>query len=136
MTTILAAAGVAVLVLLGGNLPWAGFGRISGLNAWNLRVGIAVPWAILPMALYLWTYWRFIGGRWGAPADTAARRRANLRANPLSARVWGAALAAGLLGFATLLALLALSARLVSLPAGDPISTPPGMPTLTAFLLL
>lgn len=42
------AAGVAVVVLLAGNLPW------QVLGALNLRAGIAVPWALLPMALYLW----------------------------------------------------------------------------------
>src|SRR5687768_17823872 len=110
MTTILAAVGIGVLVLLAGNLPWAGFGRISGLSAWNLRAGTAVPWSILPMALYLWAYWRFIGGRWGA-ATGAAKRRTNLRANMLSVGVWRASVAAGVLGFAALLALLAVAAR-------------------------
>jgi membrane protease YdiL (CAAX protease family) len=135
MTTILAAAGTAVLVLLAGNLPWAGFGRISGLGAWNLRVGTIVPWAILPMSLYLLAYWRFIDGGWGTPTD-GAKRRANLRANPLSSGVWFAALAAGALGFGTLLALLATAARLVHLPAAEPIAMPLSMPVLTAFLLL
>src|SRR4249920_3140572 len=97
MATILEAAGTAILVLLAGSLPWAGFGPIRGLSAWNLRAGVLVPWAILPMALYLWAYFRFIGGRWGA--DGADRRRANLRANRLPAIVWRAALPAGLLGF-------------------------------------
>jgi membrane protease YdiL (CAAX protease family) len=129
MTTILAAAGVGVAVLLAGNLPWAGFG------AWNLRVGTAVPWAIVPMALYLWAYWQFIAGNWGS-SSSRENRRANLRANRLSPRVWGASLAAGVLGFAALLALLALAARLVRLPSSSAIATPPEMPFATAFLLL
>ena len=135
MTTILTAIGVAVLVLLGGNLPWAGFGRISGLGAWNLRVGTTVPWAIVPMTIYLWAYWRFIGGQSSA-SSAAAHRRMNLRANRVSARVWGASLAAGVLGFVALLALLAVAARLVRLPSSAPITTPPEMPIVTAFLLL
>ena len=77
--TVLAAAGTAILVLLAGSLPWTGFGRISGLGAWNLRVGSSLPWAIIPMAFYLYAYFKFIGGRWSAPG--ADRRRANLRAN-------------------------------------------------------
>jgi hypothetical protein len=129
MTTIVAAILTGVLVLLAGNLPWA------GLGAWNLRIGTAVPWAILPMVLYLWVYWRFISGGWGAPVD-AEWRRANLRANRLPAGVWGASLAAGALGFGALVALLALAARLVPLPASAPIATPPDMPLVTAFLLL
>jgi membrane protease YdiL (CAAX protease family) len=135
MTTILEAAGTAVLVLLAGNLPWAGFGRISGLLGWNLRVGTTLPWAVLPAALYLWVYWRFISGAWGAMPG-AAQRRANLRANRLPARIWVGALAAGAVGFGALLAFLGLAARLVQLPAGSPISTPAGMPAFTTVLLL
>lgn len=129
MLTILAAIGVGVLVLLAGNLPF------NVLNAWNQRAGVAVPWAILPAALYLWAYWQFIGGRWGAPA-AAAKRRQDLRANRLSPRVWAASLVAGLLGFGALVALLAFAARLVNLPASSPIVTPPGMPVVTALSLI
>jgi membrane protease YdiL (CAAX protease family) len=129
VTTILAAAATAVAVLLAGNLPWAGLGTA------NLRIGTAVPWAIVPMAIYLWAYWRFIGGDWGSLA-LRADRRARLRANRLSPTLWGASLAAGLLGFASLLALLIVVARLVRLPSGVPITTPPEMPLVTGFLLL
>jgi membrane protease YdiL (CAAX protease family) len=45
-------------------------------------------------------------------------------------------LAAGLLGFGALLAFLGLMARLVSLPSSTPITSPPEMPLVTAFLLL
>jgi len=134
MTTIFEASGIAILVLLAGSLPWAGFGPISGLSAWNQRAGVLAPWAIVPMALYLLVYFRFISGGWGA--DGAERRRANLRANRLPGVVWRAAVPAGLLGFAAILALTAVIARLVRLPAGDPISTPPGMPVATMLALL
>ena len=129
MSTILAAIGIGVLVLLAGNVPF------NALRAWNLQVGTAVPWAILPSALYLWAYWQYIGGRWGASAS-AAKRRQNLRANTLSLRLWGASLAAGLIGFAALVALLVFTARVVSLPASAPIVTPPDMPFVTALSLL
>jgi len=134
MATILAAAGTAVLVLLAGNFPWAGFGPIAGLGAWNQRVGAVVPWAIVPMTIYLWVYWRIIGGRWGGAS--AADRRTNLRANRLPAAIWLPSLAAGLVGFAALLALLGLAARLVHLPSALPIATPDEMPVVTALLLL
>lgn len=128
MGTTLAAIGIGVLVLLAGNMPF------NVLRAWNLEAGTAVPWAILPAALYLWAYWRFIGGRWGAAASAASRRQ-NLRANKLSLRVWGASLAAGLIGFGSLVALLVVAARLVRLP-DSPIVTPPEMPVATALSLL
>ena len=129
MTTILAAAGTAILVLLAGNVP------TSGLGAWNLRVGTALPWAVVPAALYLWAYWRFINGTSG-PADGAAGRRSSLLANRLSPGVWGGALGAGIVGFSALLAFLVLASRLVRLPEGTPISTPAGMPAITAVFLL
>jgi membrane protease YdiL (CAAX protease family) len=100
-----------------------------------LRVGTTLPWAVVPSALYLWVYWRVIGGAW-ASTDGAAWRRLNLRANRLSARVWGAALGAGIVGFAALLAFLVLASRLVRLPAASPISTPADMPAITAVVLL
>jgi membrane protease YdiL (CAAX protease family) len=129
MGTILAAIGIGVLVLLAGNMPF------SILRAWNLQIGTVVPWAILPAALYLWAYWRFIAGRWGA-AGSAAMRRQNLRANKLSLRLWAASLGAGLIGFGSLIALLVVAARLVRLPASSPIVTPPDMPVITALSLL
>ena len=129
MTTILTASLTGVAVLLAGNLPWA------ALGAWNLRIGTAGHWAFLPLVVFLGAFWRFIRGGGRAPAD-AARRRANLRANRLPAGMWAPSLAAGTLGFSALLALLALAARLVRLPSSAPITTPPDMPLMTAFLLL
>lgn len=129
MGTILAAVGLGVLVLLSGNMPF------NALRLLNMQNGTAVPWAVAPAALYLWAYWRFIGGHWSAP-DSAAKRRVNLRANPLSWRVWVASLGAGLLGFAALVASLAFVARLVQLPAASPIVTPSGMPFVTALALI
>jgi len=136
MGTILLASGVAILVLLAGNLVWAGLPGVGGLAAWNMRVGIAWPWAVLPASLYLWVYWQLIGGRrWVAPAG-ARERSANLRANRVAPELWPLALGAGLLGFGALLALVSLLARLTPLPAGQPIETPVGMPLVTAVLLL
>lgn len=117
-------------MLFGGNLPW-----IALLAPANLRVGVAVPWAIVPMAAYLLVYWKFIHGDWG-PSETATSRRLSLRANALSGDAWVASLLAGLLGFATLAAFLAVMARLVLLPASTALTAPEGMPRLTAFLLL
>jgi membrane protease YdiL (CAAX protease family) len=129
MSTIFAAVGIGVLVLLAGNMPF------NALRVWNLQAATAVPWAIPPAALYLWAYWRFIGGAWGSSASAAARRQ-NLRANPLSRRLWTVSLVAGLIGFAALVALLAFAARLVNLPAAPPIVTPPAMPVVTALALI
>jgi membrane protease YdiL (CAAX protease family) len=89
----------------------------------------------VPIGVYLWLWWQFIGGKWGADFDPETRR-ANLRANNVPAGLWLPSLGAGVLGFASLLALLSLAARLVQLPAGTPITTPPEMPVVTAVILL
>jgi membrane protease YdiL (CAAX protease family) len=129
MTTILRAIVVGVVVLLAGSLP------LAAMRAANLKFGIAVPWAVLPMALYLWAYWQVLAGRWADPV-TAATRRQHLRANGLSPRVWAASLGAGLLGFAALVALLTLAARVVRLPDVAPTFAAPEMPFVTAFALI
>src|SRR5215510_9577932 len=97
MTTVVGAVLAGIGVLLAGNLVWA-----AVLAPLNLRVLTVVPWAVVPMGAYLWIYWRYIGGGIGSPA-TAPWRRDQLRANPVSADVWGMALASGLAGFAALL---------------------------------
>src|SRR5262245_55570196 len=130
MTTIALAVLTGFVVLVGGNLPWAAL-----LAPLNLRFARVVPWAVLPMAIYLWCYWKYIGGSWGSKS-TAGERQANLRANLVSADVWGASLDAGLLGFATIAALLVFMARLVKLPDSAPLRLPTGMPSITAFVLL
>ena len=130
MTTVVAAVAAGVGVLLAGSLPWG-----AALAPLNLRVLPVVPWAIVPMALYLWLYWRYIVGRLGA-AESAAFRRTSLRANPVTAEAWAMAIPTGLVGFAALVAWLLLMARLVALPPSAPLVTPPGMPAVTTFLLL
>ncbi|MEQ1730013.1 MAG: type II CAAX endopeptidase family protein, partial [Vicinamibacterales bacterium] len=128
MTTVLAASGVAVLVLLAGSVPWA------FLGTWNQRVGLATPWAIVPMSIYLWAYFSVIGGRWMAAGSE--HRRADLRAHAVPARVWRVALPAGLLGIGAVLALIVVISRLIHLPPGEPIAAPRGMPAATMFALL
>jgi membrane protease YdiL (CAAX protease family) len=121
---------MGIVVLLAGNLPWGVL-----LVPLNLRVARVVPWAVLPMAIYLWCYWKHIGGSWGSKA-TADDRRANLRANSLSVKVWGASLAAGLLGFATIAVMLVLMSRLTNLPSSAPLMVTEGMPSITVFVLV
>ena len=130
MTTIVFAVFAGMGVLLAGNLPW-----VALLAPLNLRLLPVVPWAIVPMAIYLMLYWRYIGGRIGSP-ESADTRRADLRANPLPPDVWIMAIFTGLVGFAALLALVAVMARLVTLPESAPIVAPTGVPRLTVFLLL
>ena len=127
---ILRAVIAGLTVATTGTLPWA------FLGAWNLRVIPSVPWAILPMALYLWLYWQYLNGA-GWPRTSAEGRRRGLRANGLSGDLWGMSLFAGMIGLAVLLPLLGIMSRLVRLPAeSQPITVPPQMPSITVFLLL
>jgi uncharacterized protein len=130
VSVIISAVGIGIGVLFAGNLPWA-----VVLAPLNLRFAPAVPWAIVPMAAYLWAYWRYIGGAIGDSA-TATTRRALLRANTIPFTVWPLAVLTGLTGFGALLALLTVMARLIAMPASAPIETPAGMPTATALVLL
>jgi membrane protease YdiL (CAAX protease family) len=130
MTTIVLAVVTGIVVLLAGNMPWG-----AALAPLNLRFARVLPWAVVPMSVYLWCYWKYISGSWGSKV-TAAERRANLRANAISGEAWSAALVVGLLGFAAIAAMLVLMARLVKLPESSPFTEPPGMPSVTAFLLL
>jgi membrane protease YdiL (CAAX protease family) len=128
---ILTAVLLGVGVLLAGGLPWSLL-----LAPASLRVGTMVPWAVVPMSLYLWAYWKFIGGHWG-PRDTSFIRRESLRANALAGDMWIRSILAGLIGFGALLAFLTVMARVVEMPASAaPITTPDGMPRATMFALL
>jgi membrane protease YdiL (CAAX protease family) len=60
----------------------------------NLQTSPAVPWAVVAMAVLLWTMWQYAGGRWW-PSKTSRARRAFLRANRVSTRIFTMALVSG-----------------------------------------
>ena len=130
MNTIVPAVALGVGVLLAGSLPWGAL-----LAPLNLRFVTAVPWAVLPMAAYLWIYWKYIGGAIGS-RDTSDWRRQHLRANFVSGDVWGMALVTGLVGFGALLAFVLVMSRMVTLPAAPSVTVSGDMPSITMFLLL
>jgi membrane protease YdiL (CAAX protease family) len=110
---IVRAVVTGLVVAVAGTTPWA------VLAAANLKLFPDVPWAVLPMAVYLWLFWRYLNGA-GWPGSTAEERRRNLRAKRLSGEVWGAALLAGVLGIATVVLLLRVVNRFVRLPEQQP----------------
>jgi len=97
------------LAAAAGTVPWA------ILVSANTRYWSNVPWAVLPTALYLWLYWRYVRGE-GWPKSTAQFRRTSCRANHLPGDVWGAALLAGVLGLVSIVLLQGVMIRLVTLP--------------------
>jgi membrane protease YdiL (CAAX protease family) len=107
--TVAPAVVVGMLVMIAGTIPR------NLLFAANLRYFAIVPWAVPPTAAYLWVFWRYLQGA-GPPASSADERRASLRANHLSARVWAWALPAGGLGIVALVLALHVVNRMVVLP--------------------
>lgn len=104
---VIEAISAGMIVLFAGTIPR------NLLFSANLKYFTGVPWAVPLMGAYLWLFWRYLRLGWSAPA---AARRADLRANPLSAREWLWALVAGGLGLVTLVVALGILNRLVVLP--------------------
>jgi len=109
LPVIVRAVLTGIVLAFVGTTPWA------ILVSANTKNWSAVPWAVLPAAIYLWLFWRFVRGE-GWPRSTAEARRKLCRANPLSVGVWGMALVAGVLGIATVIRFQGLMTRLVTLP--------------------
>jgi membrane protease YdiL (CAAX protease family) len=117
-----------MLVMLAGTIPR------NLLFAANLRYSNAVPWAVPLTAVYLWFFWQYLQGE-GPPESTAEERRASLRANRVSGRVWAWALLAGGLGIVALVLALRVANRLVVLPEQKLPDLGP-VPKLTVLSLL
>jgi len=100
----------------------------------NLRTTPQIPWAALVAAPLLWVYWRYLGGRF-APAATAAARRRNLRASPLSLQAWCWAAAAGVAGLVFTLHFGAVFERVVDvhLDARNPVPPELSVPVWTLY---
>ncbi len=98
-----------MLVMLAGTMP-----RNLFFLA-NLRVFNAVPWAVVPTAACLWLFWKALRGDFETGA-AAERRRQQLRAHRVPARLWFWSLLAGALGIVALVLGLKLANRLVALP--------------------
>ena len=111
-----------------GTLPWA------LLSEANLKFLPAVPWSVPLMALYLWLFWRYARGE-GWPRSTAEIRKKNLRANSLSADVWGWAIFAGILGLVGLVIFMSVMSRLVRLPQQQAVDSS-HIPFVTLFFFL
>jgi len=100
---------IGMLVMLVGTIPR------NILFAANLRYVTSFPWAVPVIAVYLWFFWRYLGGA-GPPASTAGERRTLLRANPVTLPIWLWSLLAGGLGIVALVLGLKIANRLVALP--------------------
>jgi membrane protease YdiL (CAAX protease family) len=102
----------------------------------NLKLAPSIPWAVPVMAVFLWTYWRYLGGK-GWPSSTAETRRASLRVHRLSGSLWVWAIATGLLSVLSAVNLQSVYARLVRMPfeALPDLSRYPFLTVLGALLM-
>jgi membrane protease YdiL (CAAX protease family) len=110
LPVIVRAVLTGLIVAFAGTTPWAILVKA------NQTHHPEIPWAVLPAALYLWLFWRYVKGEWW-PRSTAAARRTSCRSNPVPAEIWGRALFAGSLGLIALVSLMNVLNRLVRLPA-------------------
>jgi hypothetical protein len=69
------------VVCLAGTMVWF---FLLGLN---LKFAPSIPWDVPVMTLFLWAYWRYLGGK-GWPRSTAETRRTNLGVHGLSGSIW------------------------------------------------
>jgi hypothetical protein len=67
---------MGALVAMVGTITW------SLLVKANLKLLPTVPWSLIPAALFLWIFWRYLRGEWW-PGSTSELRKKNLRANYL-----------------------------------------------------
>lgn len=118
------------IVCFAGTIVW------SILLGLNLKFAPWIPWTVPAMVVFLWAYWRYLGGK-GWPRSTAETRRASLRVHRVSGSLWVWALAAGVLSVASIVNLQLVYARLVRVPAERvlDLSRYPSITVLCALLM-
>ena len=128
LPVIVRATITGIVVAAAGTVPWALLVRL------NLDHLPSVPWSIIPAAIYLWFFWKYVKGA-GWPSSTSYSRKNLLRANPLSSDVWGAAILAGILGLISLVLFSGVLNRIVKLPQQD-ISELSHIPSTTVLFMV
>jgi membrane protease YdiL (CAAX protease family) len=100
---------LALLIVVLGQGAWA------TLIAVNLRGAPRVPWSLAAMGAVLWVMWRYLAGD-GPPRATATRRRALLRAHPVTRLTFAWTLLAGALSIVALAGYWILMFQLFDMP--------------------
>jgi len=100
----------------------------------NLQISPKVPWAVGAMSVLLWSMWQYGGGRWW-PSKTSPARRALLRANRVSPRVFTMALVSGACSLVALTGIWIVLFQ-TGLMRGNQVSELSRYPTLTVVAVL
>jgi membrane protease YdiL (CAAX protease family) len=119
---------IALLILTVGQLVW------GALLSTNLKVSPKIPWSAAVMALVLWLMWQYLNGRWWPRSKAEARRR-NLRAFPVSKRVFAWSLVAGVFSIAALSGLWIVFFQISRTPA-NALADVSSYPLLTVIATL
>jgi membrane protease YdiL (CAAX protease family) len=119
---------VGIFVALFGQGIW------SALIATNLSTTPAIPWAVPVMALVLWIFWQYLGGRW-QPRSTSDERRLRLRANAIPANVFAWAVISGALSVIALAGWWAVISHVERI-SGSLLPDMSKYPTLTVALVV
>ena len=123
------AALVAFLILFVGQTIW------GVLLAANFRNSThALPWCVAAMAVVLWMFWQYLGGRWPPHSNSATRKR-YLRANPVSRTMFAFSLLAGLLAIVALAGYWIVFLQLAKTPP-NVLDDPSKYPLLSVVLLV
>jgi membrane protease YdiL (CAAX protease family) len=101
------------VILFCGALGW------SAITFSCLQLAVSPPWVAGPLVLltdsiFLWGFWRYLGGAW-PPRSTAELRRRRLRADQLQGRVWAWTLTTGVFATLSFVCLVNVWGRLVPL---------------------
>jgi membrane protease YdiL (CAAX protease family) len=99
----------------------------------NLKFSPAIPWSVGAMAIVLWLYWRYLGGKWW-PSSTSEARRQYLRANPVPRIVFFWSIVAGVLSIGALTGYWIVMTQLVKMP-GNVLPSMSAYPALTLVLV-
>ena len=120
-------------VLLASLIAAFGTGIWTALISINLASSPAIPWAVAVMALVLWLMWQYLDGQWW-PRSTSEARHSYLRAKPVSRRVFGWALLAGVLSLIALAGYWIVLVELVGVGGNPTIPSYSQYPRLTVVL--
>jgi membrane protease YdiL (CAAX protease family) len=116
------------LMAAAGTMPWA-------LMAWvNIKYTPAIPWSVVPTAIYLWFYWRFANGK-TRPASTRDARKQLARTALPPDETMSMAMVAGVLGLITMVLFQNVFNRMVRLPA-HPIDDLSELSSLSIFCMV
>jgi membrane protease YdiL (CAAX protease family) len=129
LPAVLWSALLAFLILFVGQTIW---GFLLAANFKNSPR--ALPWSVVTMAVALWLFWQYLGGRWWPHSSAVARKQA-LRANPVSRIMFADALLAGMFAVIALAGLWIVFFRLVKTPA-NVLDDPAKYPFLTIVLVV